>query len=64
MSNRRKPLTPVTSTLDNLAGYRLPGGCPDCAACQEVTKQDTGIYTLTVSHDGTCPWLNARTRGR
>jgi len=47
--------------LDALAGRRIPGGCDDCDAYQEMTTDGAGVYVLTVFHDDTCPWLNART---
>jgi hypothetical protein len=45
--------------LDALVGHRILGGCEDCAAYQDVSRVD-GIYLITVAHDATCPWLNAR----
>ena len=54
------------SNLDNIfqafAGHRIPGGCDDCDAYQEMTQQD-GIYVLTVHHDDTCStWQQIRAR--
>jgi hypothetical protein len=45
--------------LDALLDQRIPGGCQDCDAHQYMQLVD-GIYHLTISHDTTCPWLNAR----
>ena len=41
---------------------RIPGGCADCNACQELDASQAPIYILRVSHDATCPWLSARER--
>jgi hypothetical protein len=49
MSNTRQP-------LDNLAGRRLPGGCDDCDAYQEIAEPAPGVYVVTVRHDSTCPY--------
>ncbi len=63
MSNRKRPdrnktaLDTITAAVGN---QRIAGGCDDCDAYQTMTKQD-GIYHVTVHHDDTCPWLNART---
>jgi len=54
----RKTPEPV-SPLDALVGHRVLGGCDDCNAYQDVTRVD-GIYRITVRHDDTCPWYNAR----
>ena len=63
MSNRRrqsaKCKTEPVSLLDALVGHRLLGGCEDCSAYQDVTHVD-GVYHITIAHDATCPWLNAR----
>lgn len=47
--------------LEALPDQPIPGGCDDCDAVQRLTTDGTGIYVLTVFHDDTCPWLNART---
>ena len=63
MSNRRRQAakckTEPVSLLDALVGHRLLGGCEDCSAYQDVTRVD-GVYHITIAHDATCPWLNAR----
>jgi hypothetical protein len=52
----------IADLLEQMAGQRIPGGCDDCDAYQEMTKQD-GIYVLTVHHDDTCPtWQQIRAR--
>ena len=38
-----------------LAGLRVPGGCDDCDAYQEVREEQPGITIITVRHDDTCP---------
>jgi hypothetical protein len=52
----------ISEIFDGMAGQRIPGGCDDCDAYQEMTKQH-GIYVMTVHHDDTCPtWLQIRAR--
>ena len=58
-ASQRKTTAPV-SFLAALLDQRIPGGCPDCDAYQELTTDGSGIYVLTVRHDDTCPFLNAR----
>ncbi len=64
MSNRRRPRRNKTA-LDTIAAavgnQRIAGGCDDCDAYQTMTKRDDGVFRVTVHHDDTCPWLNART---
>lgn len=48
--------------LDALAGRRIPGGCDDCDAYQEMTTDGGGVYVVTVRHDASCPWLRAHER--
>ncbi len=60
MANRSSTSSPA-SVLDQLTGHRIPGGCDDCDAYQTMTKRDNGVFRVTVHHDDTCPWLNART---
>ena len=55
LAAKREPV----SFLDALLDQRIPGGCLDCDAYQYMQLVD-GIYHLTISHDSTCPWLNAR----
>lgn len=33
--------------------------CPDCDSTSQLVEQAPRIYTLTVAHDDTCPWLAA-----
>lgn len=43
--------------FDALAGQRIPGGCDDCDAYQEVGDR-FGIHVIDIYHDDTCPaWL-------
>ncbi len=64
MSNRKRPdrnktaLDTITAAVGN---QRLTGGCDACAAFQTMTKRDDGVFRVTVHHDDSCPWLNART---
>jgi hypothetical protein len=55
---KRQAPEPV-SLLDALLDQRITGGCEDCDAYQDVTRVD-GVYHVTIAHDVTCPWLNAR----
>jgi hypothetical protein len=52
----------ISDLFESMAGQRIPGGCDDCDAYQEMTKQH-GIYVMTVHHDDTCPtWQQIRAR--
>jgi hypothetical protein len=52
----------ISDLFESMAGRRIPGGCDDCDAYQEMTKQH-GIYVMTVNHDDTCPtWQQIRAR--
>jgi hypothetical protein len=52
----------ISEIFDGMAGQRIPGGCDDCDAYQEITRQDL-VYVLTVHHDDTCPtWQQIRAR--
>lgn len=64
MSNRphRRPTNPIRAELDRLVGLRIPGGCDDCLAYQEIEPVG-GIHVLHIRHDDTCPTL-ARIEGR
>jgi len=33
------------------------GACPDCIAEADLTRDDLGIWHLTISHDHTCPHI-------
>lgn len=44
----------------NLAGKRIPGGCDDCNAYQEMHQEAQGVWVLGVFHDDGCPWLAGR----
>jgi hypothetical protein len=55
-------VTHISEILDGMFGQRIPGGCPDCDAYQEMTKQH-GIYVMTIHHDDTCPaWRQIQAR--
>lgn len=43
--------------LDSLVGSRASGGCEDCNAIQSMSRDEFGIYVLSVEHDATCPTL-------
>lgn len=48
--------------FEGMAGQRIPGGCDDCDAWQEMTQQ-YGIHVITVHHDDTCPtWRQIQAR--
>jgi len=42
-----------------IAGHHFPGGCDDCDAYQDMTKQ-AGLYVINIHHDDTCPYWLAR----
>jgi hypothetical protein len=48
--------------FEALLDQRIPGGCDDCDAYQQLTTDGSGIYVLAVRHDATCPWLSQRDR--
>jgi hypothetical protein len=43
--------------FEGLLDQRIPGGCDDCDAYQELTTDGSGVYMLAIRHDNTCPWL-------
>jgi hypothetical protein len=47
--------------LEDAAGKRQPGGCPDCDAVQTVTQDPVApnLFVLHVEHDETCPSYRA-----
>lgn len=49
----------VARVLGPLDGERVPGGCEDCDAYQEVTAVNPGVWSITVHHDDDCPFLAA-----
>jgi hypothetical protein len=50
----------MTAAFRQLIGHRIPGGCDDCSAYQEVSRLD-GIYIINICHDDTCPtWRQIR----
>ena len=55
-----KRTTPATIPfLDAVLDQRVSGGCADCDA-YSFTQVVDGIYHLSIYHDDTCPFLNAR----
>jgi hypothetical protein len=42
--------------FESIACQRIPGGCDDCDAWQEMTRHGR-VYLVEISHDDTCPWL-------
>ena len=62
MSNRRRPArrTVLDTIAASIGDQRIPGGCDDCDAFQTLTKQSDSIFSVTVHHDATCPWLASR----
>ncbi|WP_148574954.1 hypothetical protein [Nocardioides caldifontis] len=56
-----RPAPRIPSMLNAMTCRRLPGGCDDCDAYQEMSRCADGLYVLTVHHDPTCPYLNGRT---
>jgi hypothetical protein len=49
--------------FEALLDQRIPGGCDDCDAYQQLTTDGSGIYLLEVFHDDSCPYLS-RIEGR
>jgi len=43
--------------LASFAGRRVPGGCDDCDAFQQMRKEADGVFVLAVHHGRGCPWL-------
>lgn len=62
MSNRRRPRR--RTCLDDLAAaigdQRIRGGCDDCDAYQTMSERSAGVFSVTVHHDESCPWLATR----
>lgn len=67
MSNHPNPphSTPVSDMIAALDGLRIPGGCDDCDAYQEIHARDghPNLHRIRVFHDEWCPTL-AKKRGR
>jgi hypothetical protein len=36
-------------------GLRIPGGCDDCNAYQELVTAADGVYRIEIAHDDWCP---------
>lgn len=47
----------MSEFLAPLMGQRIPGGCDDCDAYQEVKQIPPGFYMLCVCHDDDCQFL-------
>jgi hypothetical protein len=55
-------VTHISEILDGVFGARIPGGCDDGDAYQEMTKQH-GMYVMNIHHDDTCPtWRRIQAR--
>ena len=52
----------LPAALRALTGRRIPGGCDDCDAYQELEEASPGVFVNTVRHDDGCPVL-ARYKG-
>lgn len=50
--------------LAALDGLRVPGGCADCNADQEIHANyvGAGIHRITIYHDEWCPRINGGNR--
>jgi len=62
VSNSPPPTGPVNDVNEMIAaldGLRVPGGCDDCDAYQEVRARDgaPNLHTVRVFHDDGCPVL-------
>lgn len=51
------------SLLEQLAGKRVRGGCPDCDAYTDYVKRGRGIFVARIQHDVTCPLLRKMRNG-
>lgn len=56
-------MSDIADMFAQLAGLRIPGGCDDCDAYQEV-RECGGVHTIVVRHDDTCPWYAGWRVGR
>ncbi len=55
-------MSDIGDILQSLTGQRIPGGCDECDAYQEITRQH-GIHVINVCHDDTCPtWRQIKAR--
>jgi hypothetical protein len=52
----------LKGVYEQVRDQRIPGGCPDRAAYQTMTRVAARIYSLTVHHDDTCPSFLAMTK--
>jgi len=43
------------AALDAWTNRRMPSGCDHCNATQLLTRTEPGTYTLTITHEATCP---------
>jgi hypothetical protein len=52
----------LRAMVNQLNGAAVPGGCDHCDAYQLVHAHAHGrdLHTISVYHDGDCPWLAAR----
>jgi hypothetical protein len=54
----------LTELFEAMAGRHIEGGCDDCNAYQTMMTRQDGIHVLTIHHDDTCPFLQARWASR
>ena len=55
-------MTATEQLLHPLVGQRIPGGCDDCDAYQELYEVAPGLYLLGICHDDWCPELQLKQR--
>ncbi|MDV8000380.1 hypothetical protein [Rhodococcus sp. IEGM 1408] len=53
----------LNNALSRIAGYEIPGACPDCTATQTVADLGGGVYGIEIAHDDSCPAFQARGGG-
>jgi hypothetical protein len=57
-------IDPIRPFFDSLAGKRIPGGCPDCDAEQQLEEVAPGMWQLVIGHDTRCPFYRAEVARR
>lgn len=58
---RARARSNTQTTIEALFAGRIPGGCDDCDAYQELTAASPGVYVLAIRHDPSCPYLQGVT---
>lgn len=53
---------PLRTAIRSLTEQRIPGGCDDCDAYQQITEPHPGVFVNTIYHDDDCPTLAQHTK--